>query len=220
MIEYAKRHHVALLALFVAMGGTSYAAATGSIDSREIKNNSVRSKDIRTGGVGSSDVRNGSLLSRDFKSGQLPTGAPGPTGPGGSPAASFITGQVPQSEMPISDGGSIEGLAPSGLSSPSGSYDMTMLSPSRTIVLRDLAASLTVAPGQGAGRRLYVGVLQPNAFPSPSLSCQIEGTRTTCFSAGTATIPPGSRLTVLVQNLSGNSPAAANFKFGYRATIP
>ena len=33
---------VALIALFVAMGGVSYGVATGSIDGREIKNNTVR----------------------------------------------------------------------------------------------------------------------------------------------------------------------------------
>jgi hypothetical protein len=78
---------VAYLALFIALGGTSYGLATGSIDSREIKNNSVRSKDIRnndvrgkdirTGTIRSSDVANGSLLGKDFKAGQLPPGPPG-----------------------------------------------------------------------------------------------------------------------------------------------
>ena len=33
----------ATVAIFVALGGTSYAVATGSIDSRELKNNGVRS---------------------------------------------------------------------------------------------------------------------------------------------------------------------------------
>jgi hypothetical protein len=36
---------VASIALFIALGGTSYGLATGSIGSREIKNNSVRSDD-------------------------------------------------------------------------------------------------------------------------------------------------------------------------------
>ena len=78
---------VAYLALFLALGGTSYGVATGSIGSRGIKNNSVRSKDIRnddvrgkdirTGTIRSSDVANGSLLAKDFKRGQLPAGPPG-----------------------------------------------------------------------------------------------------------------------------------------------
>lgn len=38
---------IAYLALFVALGGVSYGVATGSIDSREIKNNTIRGKDVK-----------------------------------------------------------------------------------------------------------------------------------------------------------------------------
>ena len=71
-IAVARQQIFGLLALFVALGGMSYAVATGSIDSREIKNNTIRSKDIRNRQVRSSDVRDRSLLAKDFKSGQLP----------------------------------------------------------------------------------------------------------------------------------------------------
>ena len=56
---------IASIALFVSLGGVSYGVATGSIDSREIKNNTVRSKDIRTSGVASSDVANNKLTGAD-----------------------------------------------------------------------------------------------------------------------------------------------------------
>jgi hypothetical protein len=65
---------VALIALFVSMGGVSYGVATGSIDSREIKNNTVRSKDIRNNQVSSADVRNNSVRGRDVRNSTL-TGA-------------------------------------------------------------------------------------------------------------------------------------------------
>src|SRR4051812_29262177 len=96
--RYARQHHIALIALFVAMGGTSYAAATGSIDGREIKNNSVSTSDLRNNGIRSRDVRNGALLKRDFKAGQLPTGAQGATGARGATGATgaaFPTGNLP-----------------------------------------------------------------------------------------------------------------------------
>jgi hypothetical protein len=48
---------IACIALFLAMGGVSYGVATGSINSREIRNNTILSR----------DVRNGKLLGRDLK---------------------------------------------------------------------------------------------------------------------------------------------------------
>jgi hypothetical protein len=62
---------LASIALFVTLGGTSYAVATGSIDSREIRNNTVRGKDIRTGNVASRDLRNDDVRSRDIENTQV-----------------------------------------------------------------------------------------------------------------------------------------------------
>jgi hypothetical protein len=56
---------VALVALFVSLGGVSYGIATGSIDSREIKNNTVRSKDIRNREVRGRDIRNSTIRGPD-----------------------------------------------------------------------------------------------------------------------------------------------------------
>jgi hypothetical protein len=65
------RHSAALvlsaIALFISLGGVSYGLASGTIGSREIKNNAVRSKDIRNSQVQGKDVRNGSLTGADAK---------------------------------------------------------------------------------------------------------------------------------------------------------
>ena len=58
---------VAGLALFVSLGGVSYAVATGSIDSREIKDNTVRSKDMRSGSITAREIRRRSLDGTDIK---------------------------------------------------------------------------------------------------------------------------------------------------------
>jgi hypothetical protein len=55
-MTHLRRNVVAYLALFVALSGTSYAVAAGSIGSRQIRDNSVRSKDIRDGNVRAKDV--------------------------------------------------------------------------------------------------------------------------------------------------------------------
>jgi hypothetical protein len=58
---------IAMIALFVSLGGVSYGVATGSIDSREIKNNTVRSKDIRNRAILGKDIRNDTVTSRQIR---------------------------------------------------------------------------------------------------------------------------------------------------------
>ncbi len=62
---------VASVALFVALGGTSYAVATGSIDSREIRNGTITEKDVKFRGLQGSDIADGALAARDIKAGSL-----------------------------------------------------------------------------------------------------------------------------------------------------
>jgi hypothetical protein len=61
---------VALLALAVALGGTSYAAIV--ITGKNVRNGSLSGADVRNGSLRSADVRDRSLRSRDFRAGQLP----------------------------------------------------------------------------------------------------------------------------------------------------
>jgi hypothetical protein len=67
---------VALLALFVALGGTGYAVS-------KLPANSVGSKQLRENAVTSSKVKNHSLKAVDFAAGQLPKGDPGAKGDAG-----------------------------------------------------------------------------------------------------------------------------------------
>ena len=77
---------VAYLALFVALGGTSYAAVSlskNSVRSKHIKNGQVKRADLRNNALNAEKVQDGSLLAQDFKAGELVAGAPGPAGPAG-----------------------------------------------------------------------------------------------------------------------------------------
>jgi hypothetical protein len=89
-INYA--NVVATLALFVALGGTSYAVK--QIGSNDIRDNSIRSRDIRDNAIRSRDVRNGTLLKRDFRPGQLPSGGRGSQGPRGLRGKTGKTGKT------------------------------------------------------------------------------------------------------------------------------
>jgi hypothetical protein len=79
-----------MMALMVALGGTSYAAglAKNSVGSTQIKSKAVKNADLGDSAVTSKKVKNGSLLAADFALGQLPAGAKGDrglTGPAGTP---------------------------------------------------------------------------------------------------------------------------------------
>lgn len=65
---------IACISLFIALGGVGYAAATGSIDGREIKNNSVASKDVKNSSLSGGDVKNSGLKGADVAANSL-TGA-------------------------------------------------------------------------------------------------------------------------------------------------
>jgi hypothetical protein len=68
---------MSLIALFIALGGTGYAAV-------KIPRNSVGVSQIKTNGVGSSEVKNGSLGRVDFRASDLPVGPQGALGPVGA----------------------------------------------------------------------------------------------------------------------------------------
>ena len=78
---------VACTALLVALGGTSFAAATqlarNSVGTPQLKNGAVTTPKIRNNAVNSAKVANRSLRRVDFAPGQLPAGPTGPQGPAG-----------------------------------------------------------------------------------------------------------------------------------------
>ena len=76
------------LALFVALGGASYAAVA-------LPKNSVGSRQIKPGAIDNSKIKPGSLLNSAFRPGQVPAGprgASGPAGPAGPPGLAGAQG--------------------------------------------------------------------------------------------------------------------------------
>src|SRR5205823_1364215 len=97
VLLHLRRHLVGYLALFVALGGTSYAGTS------LLPRNSV----------GTRQVIDHSLLKVDFRAGQLPRGAAGPPGAAGVPGAQGDPGaQGPQ--------GPQGATGPPGLQGPKG----------------------------------------------------------------------------------------------------
>jgi hypothetical protein len=87
MLTYLRRQHLALIALFVALSSTSYAAIT-------IPRNSVGPTQIRGNAVTSAKVKDRSLLAKDFKAGQLPAGPQGDKGDKGDKGDPGATGAM------------------------------------------------------------------------------------------------------------------------------
>jgi hypothetical protein len=81
---------VACVALVVALGGVSYAAAVlpkNSVGTAQLKKKAVTGAKLKKDAVTGAKVKNGSLLAADFKAGQLPAGQSGPQGPKGESGA-------------------------------------------------------------------------------------------------------------------------------------
>ena len=62
---------VALVALFLALGGVAYGVAESSIGTRAIKDGGVLGRDIKDGAVQGRDVKDGALLGSDLKDGSV-----------------------------------------------------------------------------------------------------------------------------------------------------
>ena len=108
--SHLSRNAVAWLALFVALGGTSYGLAAGSIDSREIKNSTIRTRDLRNNEIRSRDIRNRTIVARDLLSNTL----------GGDQVDEAELGEVPLATRSKSadDALALGGEAPSAFARP------------------------------------------------------------------------------------------------------
>ena len=181
MWRHVRGNAVAYLALFVALGGTSYAAARNSIGQREIKTggvgaaeirtSAVRAAEVATGAVRSSEVRNGSLRAEDFARGQLGAATRGPQGERGQTGARGATGprgiegptgaQGPQGVPGVSEGSVI--ALDSGTVNPPGTAGTQVMETSFTtktagklFVYARALTSVDCTPANDAVLGLYV----------------------------------------------------------------
>ncbi|RKQ92963.1 hypothetical protein C8N24_2820 [Solirubrobacter pauli] len=94
-ITYANA--MSTIAVFIALGGTTYAAVSlprNSVGSAQIRSNAVGSSEIRSGSIRSSELHDGSVALRDISKGAQASlrgaqGPAGPAGPAGTPAVTY-----------------------------------------------------------------------------------------------------------------------------------
>ena len=135
-VQLSYANVMATIAVFIALGGTSYAVV-------KLPRNSISAKQIRQGAVGKSEVRNrairsrhindGSVAVRDLSSASKSTLA-GPPGPPGPPGTVADLGAAVSSGGGLRHGKGVEGVSHEG---SSGLYDVRFN--------RDLAYCLAVA---------------------------------------------------------------------------
>jgi hypothetical protein len=203
---------VALLALFVALGGSGYAAVQlqkNSVGTKQLKRGAVKNADIAANAVTGSKVRARSLTAGDFRAGSLPQGPRGPEGPrgaAGNPASSAVLGRG----ISVPAGPSF--LTPSGLADDNANENLvSSFTPNTTIVASDLSVSLSVAPGLTDSRTF---TLRVGNADTPVVCVVAPGT-STCNSTGSATIPPASLISI--GSTSTGTPLATDVRFGWRA---
>lgn len=225
-LRYLNRHHVALLALFVALGGTSYAVSSlprGSVGSAQLRNGAVTGSKLAHGAVTDSKVKAGSLTRRAFKRGTLlrgpqgPQGSQGPQGPQGQPGravvspASMLIGRVPSNLTPSAGG--------TAAFDPSGDAVAVArgFSPDQSVVLTNLAVFVQAAPGAGRTWTIKLGVSQLGGDASPAISCTITGTAQTCDTGSqSVTIPAKSEINLSVANTGATQ---TELRYAYTAAV-
>ena len=186
---------VSVIALVVALGGTSYAAI-------KLPANSVGTKQIKKDAVTTVKVKDGSLQMADFRAGQLPAGAAGATGPKGDTGATGATGAAgPKGDTGATGATGATGLkGDTGATGASGANAVTRESaPVAVAVSAIVSASVQCLAGERATGGGY-DAGGPGEFATFALDSQ---------PTGPAATPNG--WTVKVNNVSAiaNNPQAS-----------
>jgi hypothetical protein len=148
----------ATLALFVALGGSSYAAVTlprNSVGSPQLKTNSVGAAEIKRKAVRSSEISDRSIRLRDISK-STRNALHGQTGPAGPPGPTFF-------ETIDSSGDVVRGNARGAESSGPGTRLITF---SRSVADCVPTATLTAVPGDEGGN--------PNPPPGARIHTEVS----------------------------------------------
>ena len=194
---------VATLALFIAIGGVSWAATS-------LPKNSVGKKQLKSNAVVSKKVKNGSLAAGDFKGGQLPAGPKGPQGavgdqgPQGQPGAAGATTSVLTGRTALA---ADSFFSPSGTSVAGTEPVVQILSPGVAATAGNLSVRIDASPGPAASRAFTLRVDGADT----GVTCTIANAATTCTSAGSVAVPAGSRIALRNDATNGPLPTGAQF---------
>ncbi len=185
---------VAVLALVVATGGTSYAAL--AITGKDIKDGSVTGKDVENKSLTGKDVQNRSLLAKDFRAGQLPAGPQGPIGPQGPAGAGRwvlinAAGQIEAQSGGFSVTAGYPTLTPTG-TDPLGkrANGNVYINANEPLTNNGVFAVVALQNTTDQNGDLIMNGRAADADANPEFSGEISVSQ--CGLAGTACAPPGT----------------------------
>lgn len=235
VFRHLRGNAVAYVALFIALGGTAYAASlpADSVGTRQLQDRAVTGQKVAKDTLTGSNIRESTLAA-----------VPNASHLGGAPASKyqrviseacnqtgaeaissiFADGQVQcagtnlTQVMGGSGGASISGahdfLAPEGLSTPTTTESAAEVASSGLDAMGDhLFVQLSTAPGANSKWTFEFIV---NGVTT-SLGCTIAPAATSCISTGgPVEIPP--EIPVVVEAIATGTPAAAHVIFGWTDT--
>ena len=192
-----------MLALFVAIGGSGYAAGHGG---GPAKLTAAKKAKAKRGPRGHRGPR-GFPGPRGLVGPQGSQGPAGTSGKNGSPAFGAVLGRgvgVPMGTW---------FLAPSGQLKPSANEnDVSSFTPDAPVTVSDLAVSLTVAPGPGQSRTFTIRAGNQDT----PVSCTVPEGNSVCMTTSSATLGPFELISLGATSNGG--PPDTDVRFGWRAT--
>lgn len=211
IIGHLRRNVYGLIAVFIVLGGTAYAA---------LERNSVRSKHIVNGKVKSIDVKNNGLTGKDVNEarlGQVPSAGNADL-LDGKDSSDFAAAGFDGTVFMGSSGRAVVGgtsfLSPSGNAGPTQrEADSAALTPV-AMVATDLAFKVNEPPGTGA---LWNLALRVNGVPTV-LGCGIQGNDSACSVSIDVPIDAMDSISLMVE--ADREAPSAVVQFGWRAETP
>ena len=237
---------MATIAVFVALGGSSYAAMkiTGndvrdeSLTGADIKDNSLRGHEIRSGAISTDDIKNRTLRRQDFASGVLVPGPKGEPGAPGAPGAKGVKGDKGDAGADGADGadgtdGTANGAAMlARINGIPATFDqaLTYGSPSgvSTANTSEDAVSMVSPNLAVTASNLFVrvnGVVNNNSArrftlrvdgADTALSCTMGSFGSTCTSDAQVAIPPNSTLSIQSDRPAAFNTVATDARIGFQ----
>lgn len=222
---------IGYVALFFSLSlGTAWALERNSVKSRHIAPDAARGVDVDEASLSSAilqrriggNCEEGQAIQSVGVDGTVTCEAAGqgPPGTPGADAASALTGRVDLLTTGTSVPPTVYG-APNGTSTPAfDEFSVTHRSPNATIVARDLVVTAKLDHGGDPGDATFT-LRDDGADTAVSCTMPSPGTISRCDSGeATASISPGSRLSLQISATGGLTVDAEGVEFGWRATTP